>query len=121
MGPGFTAAPNLEEKQVVLPSQGTPMTARGPQPRWEQARQCAVGLSPTCASRRRSVRPFSSQTWPGGTVLPLLDTVVGCVLGEGCSPGALLGPTRGPGASPADFQGRGEPRTKAWLCGGSGV
>ncbi|XP_043771497.1 collagen alpha-1(III) chain-like [Cervus elaphus] len=59
-------------------------------------------------------------TWPGGTVLPSADTVVGCVFG-GCSPGALLGPTRGPGASPTDFHGRGDPQTEAWLRGGSGV
>lgn len=52
---------------------------------------------------------------------PSLDTVLGCVFGDGCVPGALMGPTRWPGASLTDFQGRGDARTKAWLCGGSGV
>lgn len=141
MGPGFTEAPNLEGNQLVLPPQGTPTTARGPQPRREWARQCPEGTvltgrlswtqghicwaapgasRSTCAYRRRLIWPFSSQTWPGGTVLPSADTVVGCVFG-GCSPGALLGPTRGPGASPTDFHGRGDPQTEAWLRGGSGV
>ena len=140
MGPGFTTAPNLEGNQLVLPPQGTPMTARGPQPRREWARQCPEGtalsgrlswtqglicwaapraLRSTCAYRRCLIRPFSSQTWPGGTVLPSADTVVGCVFG-GCSPGPSWGPHVGLGPHQWTFRAEATLRLRPGCVEGPG-
>ncbi|XP_036682696.1 basic salivary proline-rich protein 1-like [Balaenoptera musculus] len=117
-GPGCTAAPQLgRESASAHPPQGPRQPQGGPHPRGsrlcvQEVLNTYQGLSPDVAQRNH---------------VPIRGRGPGWVVQGGLFPGQR--PSRphtprspeGLGPELKDIQGRGDPRTKAWPCGGSGL